>query len=97
MPSDTPDDVFSKTYTKPAVVKEVIARALVLAEQFPAESLNPFRQIDIWFVKYGQEPERDYGITTNLQRRQPIEQLYAAVKLPVDGPRKAGLPEGDAA
>lgn len=56
------------SYMAPQVVSEVCRRADVLAARLAQLGLvNTHRLLDIWFVKFGQEPEVQFGITRNLQ------------------------------
>lgn len=52
------------------VTQEMTIRADVLAASLDkAGYKQAHRLLDIWFVKYGQEPEEFFGITTNLQQK----------------------------
>lgn len=57
-------------YIKPRVWREVVEVALELGAEMPP-SANPLRELDIWLVKYAQEPEPAIGIMRNLDRRMP--------------------------
>ena len=57
-------------YTRDDVIREMTARADVLAASLDRAGFKQaHRLLDIWFVKYGQEPEPTFGITVNLQSR----------------------------
>ncbi|MEM5430573.1 hypothetical protein [Cupriavidus oxalaticus] len=59
-------------YLDPSVIREMTARADVLAASLDKAGFEQaHRLLDIWFVKYGQEPERSFGITVNLQNVGP--------------------------
>ena len=59
-------------YMHKDVIREMTIRADVFAASLDRAGLsNAHRRLDIWFVKFGQEPENDYGITVNLQDKPP--------------------------
>lgn len=80
MQKGTPADIFIKTYVKRSVVMEVVEKANFLAAQFPNDIKNPHRLLDIWFVKYGQDPEPAFGITVNLEEKMPLSALFEEVR-----------------
>lgn len=57
-------------YMRGHVIDEMTVRADVLAASLhKVGHTQAHRRLDIWLVKYGQEPEEAYGITRNLQDR----------------------------
>lgn len=57
-----------KLYMDKQVIQEMTVRADVLAASLDRAGLtNAHRRLDIWLVKFGQEPEKAFGITVNLQ------------------------------
>ena len=79
-PPEVTKEYVNKNYNNPRVWRDVIDKALHLKKVIPDHYSNPLRQIDIWIVKYGQQPEDSFGITKNLQKEYPIEQLYKDIK-----------------
>lgn len=78
------------TYIRPEVVEEMTIRADVLAASLshaqPQLAQQAHRLLDIWLVKYGQEPEPAFGITRNLQEMDAgIWTLLARVKEGMQG------------
>lgn len=68
-PSLTKEEVLG-VYTKLDVVEEMTNRADVFAASLEKKGYaQAHRLLDIWLVKYGQEPEPYFGITVNLQSR----------------------------
>jgi hypothetical protein len=70
-------------YNNKEVVREMTARADVLAASLDrAGFAQAHRLLDIWLVKYGQEPEPEFGITVNLQDAQSpgIRALFDRLK-----------------
>jgi hypothetical protein len=63
------------SYTRQEVVDEMTIRADVLAaslsQSHPEHASQAHRLLDIWLVKYGQNPEAAFGITRNLQGTGP--------------------------
>lgn len=85
LPQGTSRQELEKVYLREAVVEEMTVRADVLAKALVDAGLlvergQAHRLLDIWFVKYGQEPEPDYGITLNLSSKQPIASLLERIK-----------------
>jgi hypothetical protein len=65
--TDTQEEVI-KRYMEKQVIQEMTVRADVLAASLDRAGLtNAHRRLDIWLVKFGQEPEKAFGITVNLQ------------------------------
>jgi hypothetical protein len=57
-------------YIRDEVTQEMTIRADVLAASLDKAGYEQaHRLLDIWFVKYGQDPEEFFGITTNLQQK----------------------------
>lgn len=70
LPPDMAKDQVLETYTDHAVIEEMTCRADVFAASLAdAGHAQAHRLLDIWLVKYGQEPEPAFGITVNLQNR----------------------------
>ncbi len=71
-------------YNNDAVVQEVLYRADVMAAALGADAsgLSVHRLLDIWFVKYGQEPEARFGVATRLEGRAGtgLKELYEGVR-----------------
>lgn len=68
LPPDIAKDRVLEVYTSQPVIEEVTCRADVFAAALTdAGYAQAHRLLDIWFVKFGQEPEPDFGITVNLQ------------------------------
>ncbi len=68
LPSTLSKDQVLSIYTDIKVVEEMTARADVFAASLArAGNEQAHRLLDIWMVKYGQEPEPSFGITVNLQ------------------------------
>lgn len=106
LPCGTPAREFEKAYLRKAVVEEMTVRADVLAKALVDNGVlasygldvgQSHRLLDIWFVKYGQEPEPDFGITRNLSAEQPISGVLAAIKSRVTGSSKNIITAQDAA
>jgi hypothetical protein len=104
LPETLEKDTVLSLYTDPCVVEEVLARTDVLAAVIATEDEpHTHRLIDIWFVKYGQEPESDYGITVNLQTDEPggVRTLYDRLRAdagvvaldPVEAHRRWPIPD----
>lgn len=54
------------------VIREMTIRADVLAASLDRAGFSrAHRRLDIWLVKFGQDPEEAFGITVNLQDRSP--------------------------
>ncbi|HDR8983575.1 TPA: hypothetical protein QDB15_000409 [Burkholderia vietnamiensis] len=63
------EDVMA-VYIRDEVTQEMTIRADVLAASLDKAGYEQaHRLLDIWFVKYGQDPEEFFGITTNLQQK----------------------------
>lgn len=61
------DDVIDN-YLRPDVIEEMTIRSDIFAASLDqAKHKQAHRLLDIWLVKFGQEPEPDWGITANLQ------------------------------
>jgi hypothetical protein len=70
LPDTLDKDSVLGIYTRDDVIREMTGRADVLAASLDhAGFKQAHRLLDIWFVKYGQEPEPAFGITVNLQSR----------------------------
>lgn len=71
-----------KAYLNKNVVEEMTRRADVLAYRLnEAGHPQAHRLLDIWIVKYGQEPDPEWGLTVNLQEKNGgIGQLFSTVK-----------------
>lgn len=70
LPSTMPKDEVLDVYTKDIVVEEMTVRADVFAAALHnAGYSQAHRLLDIWLVKFGQEPEEMFGITVNLQAK----------------------------
>lgn len=85
-----------EVYTDPAVVDEVLHRADVLAAAIAPHVSAPsvHRLLDIWLVKFGQEPEEKFGITVRLEGEdgEGLAEIYEAVKERLgEQPAPAGL------
>jgi hypothetical protein len=82
LPATLDKETVMALYTDPRVIEEVLARADVLAACIATEEEpHTHRLIDIWFVKYGQEPEPDFGIAVNLQATPDgIRTVYDGVR-----------------
>lgn len=67
-------------YLRNNVTQEMTIRADVFAAGLDkAGYKQAHRLLDIWFVKYGQEPEEFFGITTNLQQSKSIREVFDAL------------------
>ena len=71
--------IVKKEYLKKKVWIDVINKAILLEKVWNSEYSNSLRAIDLWIVKYGQEPEESFGITKNLQKEISIEKIYELV------------------
>ena len=84
LPAEMSQKQVLEIYTKPQVVREVLYRADVLAAAVAAHASVPsaHRLLDIWFVKFGQEPEARFGITVKLEGKDGagLKQIHEAVK-----------------
>jgi hypothetical protein len=70
LPDTLSKDHVMQAYDKQYVVDEMTIRSDVLANRLDrAGYQKAHRLLDIWLVKYGQEPEPSWGITVNLQRQ----------------------------
>jgi len=76
IPNNSTENDITKIFRKKKIYTDVIEKALYLSRQLEEKYSYPTRQVDIWFVKYGQEPEEDFGITQNTNKIFPIEKLY---------------------
>jgi hypothetical protein len=57
-------------YVDEDVIREMTVRADVLAAGLDRAGFSrTHRMLDIWFVKYGQVPEKAFGLTVNLQKQ----------------------------
>lgn len=64
-------------YTREEVILEMTIRTDVLAASLDKAGYGQaHRLLDIWFVKYGQEPEDLFGITNNLQKSKNIRRVF---------------------
>lgn len=77
--SNSDREYINKCYIKKKVWLDVNDKAFLLEKVLSGSYVNPLRQLDIWIVKYGQEPEEDFGITKNLEKEIPIEELYQSI------------------
>ena len=81
----TKEEVISR-YMEKDVIDEMTVRADVFAASLDRAGYSrAHRRLDIWFVKFGQEPEAAFGITTNLQDQPPgirgvLDQVLEQVK-----------------
>lgn len=98
LPSSLSKEQVLSVYTDIKVVEEMTARADVFAASLArAGHEQAHRLLDIWMVKYGQEPEPSFGVTVNLQSnglgiRGLIESLdIGAVVWKIDQNEAAGL------
>lgn len=66
-------------YSNTTVTRETVDKALYFAKQLEGKIVSPIRQLDIWFVKYGQEKEAIFGITTNLEKKTPISEVFETI------------------
>lgn len=68
-------------YVRDDVTQEMTIRADVFAASLDkAGYAQAHRLLDIWLVKYGQEPEDSFGITTNLQQKSKnIREVFDAL------------------
>lgn len=73
------EEITKKKYLKRKVWIDVINKAILLEKVWKSEYSNSLRAIDLWIVKYGQEPEESFGITKNLQKEISIEKIYEKV------------------
>ncbi len=84
LPADASQKQVLKVYTNSAVVSEVLYRADVLAAAIAPHVSVPsvHRLLDIWLVKFGQEPEEKFGITIRLEGEDGagLKEIYEAVK-----------------
>lgn len=84
LPADASQKQVLEVYTDSAVVSEVLYRADVLAAAIAPHVCVPsvHRLLDIWFVKFGQEPEEQFGITIRLEGEDGagLKEIYEAVK-----------------
>lgn len=84
LPADASQKQVLEVYTDSAVVSEVLYRADVLAAAIAPHVAVPsvHRLLDIWLVKFGQEPEEKFGITVRLEGEDGagLKEIYEAVK-----------------
>ncbi|MYN04483.1 hypothetical protein GTP41_20535 [Pseudoduganella sp. DS3] len=84
LPKSLSKEQVLRKYTDERVVQEVLHRADVLAASLVDHCGTPYthRLLDIWMVKFGQEPEEQFGITVNLEAARPnaMERLYERVE-----------------
>lgn len=84
LPATLAQDEVLDAYTDAAVVREVLYRADVLAAALAGDARDTptHRLLDIWFVKFGQEGEDDFGIETKLEGKdgKGIRTLYQALQ-----------------
>jgi len=75
LPGDLSKSDLRKNYTKPRMYKPIINLSRRIAEATNQNDSrtdigwvtnNPLREFDLFIVKYGQEPEKDYGIIRKL-------------------------------
>lgn len=84
----TQEDVI-KRYMDKQVIREMTVRADVFAASLDrAGFTNAHRRLDIWLVKFGQEPEKAFGITVNLQAQS------SGIRSVLDRVLEAGLHQG---
>lgn len=98
LPKSLTKEQVLKKYTNPKVVQEVLHRADVLAASLVEHCGTAYthRLLDIWMVKFGQEPEEQFGITVNLEDASPkaMERLYEKVAQRLAAaPADSGEPE----
>ena len=74
-------------YTKPLIYKPIIALATEIVENTNNKNLvddigwvagTPIREFDIFMVKFGQEPEEQWGLTKNLAKELTIASIRTA-------------------
>lgn len=71
LPASMDKDQVLDVYLDETVVQEMTIRADVLAASLAqAGYTQAHRLLDIWLVKFGQEPEAAFGITVNLQNEE---------------------------
>ena len=71
-----------RAYEHDDVIEEMTIRADVLANRLALAGYDQaHRLLDIWLVKYGQEPELSWGITVNLQKVRNIRQILDEVMM----------------
>ena len=82
LPDTLSKDEVMRVYDKQEVIDEMTIRSDVLANRLDrAGYQQTHRLLDIWLVKYGQEPEHSWGITVNLQKQgRNIREFLDAVK-----------------
>jgi len=72
------------SYMDEQVIREMTVRADVFAASLDRDGFSrAHRRLDIWLVKFGQDAEKTFGITVNLQDQQPgirgvLNQVLAA-------------------
>lgn len=75
LPPGMSKDEVMEEYANPDVIDEMLHRADVLAaslesrpryQRLSRHGMSTHRLLDIWFVKYGQVPEKSFGLTKNL-------------------------------
>ncbi len=83
LPSTLSKTEVLKLYNKEEVIDEMTVRSDVFANRLEKEGYRQtHRLLDIWLVKYGQEPEPAWGITVNLQKqRRNIAEVFNQVKV----------------
>ncbi|PTW86012.1 hypothetical protein DBL07_24220 [Achromobacter mucicolens] len=80
LPATLRKDDAMAVYLRNNVTQEMTIRADVFAASLDkAGYKQAHRLFDIWFVKYGQEPEEFFGITTNLQQSKNIRVVFDAL------------------
>ena len=68
LPDTLTKDQVLRAYLQPEVIEEMTQRSDVLAHRLDKAGLQQaHRLLDIWLVKFGQEPDAEWGITQNLQ------------------------------
>jgi|GEM_PF-3354530 len=80
-PKNSSKEYILKNYMKKKVWEDVINKSILLGKELENKYANPLRQLDIWIVKYGQEPEQEFGITQNLEKKFSIEDFYKKIQI----------------
>lgn len=72
LPDSWSQEEVIERYMDKQVIREMTVRADVLAASLDRAGFSrAHRRLDIWLVKFGQDPEKAFGITVNLQDQSP--------------------------
>jgi hypothetical protein len=70
LPASLTQEEVIRRYQRTEVIREMTVRADVFAASLDRAGFSrTHRRLDIWFVKYGQVPDKTFGLTVNLQQQ----------------------------